>query len=780
MKYCPLCGTEYPDGQLCPTDQAVLIQVKDDSDPLIGQVLKDTYRIEEKIGAGGMGAVYRAVQIPLGRDVAIKCLLPSLLSTPSMVQRFFQEAKLLSQLSHPNVVGIIDFGNTETGLIYMVMEYLDGSTLGELVPHGHGLPLPKVLHLMRQACSGVGAAHRCNLVHRDLKPDNIFVARSAGGGDVVKILDFGIARVLEGEHNTRLTQTGMLMGTPGFIAPEQIESTCEADARADIYALGAILYFMLTGGRPYDGATPQSIFVQQLREAPSMDLGRLGEFPQLAGVVRKAMHMDPKARYQKAEEIVSALHIATDAKSSAGNLTDHDAPTAVSDGAVATTSTVAPRTDSRPLAPTLELNKPESTPRSPKRSWLAAAILLVAFVAFVAFWQSTREVSGGKPSGDAAAGSTARGIDAKRVLLGISAPFSGASRELGRGMQLGIETCLLDVNENGGIHGRELELIALDDGYEPSRTVANMANLLFERQIFAVLGNVGTPTAEVALPLALEQKVPFFGAFTGADLLRKQPPDRYVFNYRASYSEETAAIVEYFLDVVGLEPAEIAVFAQEDSFGDAGYRGVTSTLEQRGYEATVPRLSYRRNTTALEGAVHAILEQHPQVRALVLVATYRAAAQLIRQLEDAGRDLTYASLSFVGSRAFADELIAMGPKYAEGVIATQVVPHFESEAPGVVRYRQLLTKHFPAEQPGFVSLEGYLTARIFAEALTRAGEQPTVEGLIDAAESISDLDLGIGSTIRYGRDRHQGTSRVWGTVLDGAGRYRVLPLTAPH
>ncbi len=777
VKYCPLCGTEYPDGDLCPTDQAVLIQVQDTSDPLIGQVLKGTYRIEEQIGAGGMGEVYRAVQMPLGRDVAIKCLLPSLLSTPSMVQRFFQEAKLLSQLNHPNVVSIIDFGNTEAGLIFMVMEFLDGSTLGDLVPQDHGLPMPQVLRLMQQACSGVGAAHRCNLVHRDLKPENVFVARSAGGEEVVKVLDFGIARVLEGEQNTRLTQTGMLMGTPGFIAPEQIQSTCEADSRADIYALGAILYFMLTGGRPYEGATPQSIFAQQLNDAPIMDLGRLGEFPQLAAVVHKAMHMDPAARYQQAEEIAAALNTASDPTLSPSEFTGHSTGRRASTATTPpTVMTRAPQTGDRPLVPTVDMRPTEVIPRPQKRTWLAlvGTILLVAFIVAGVFWQAQKE---GQVAGEEATASD-RGITADRVLLGMSAPFSGASRELGRGMQLGIETCLLEINKGGGIHGRELELIALDDGYEPSRTVANMAELLFERNIFAVLGNVGTPTAEVALPLALEQKVPFFGAFTGADLLRKQPPDRFVFNYRASYSEETAAIVEYFLDVAGLEPSEIAVFAQEDSFGDAGYRGVVHTLEQRGYQASVPRLGYRRNTTALDNAVHAIVEQHPQVRALVLVATYRPAAQLIRQLTDAGRELSYASLSFVGSRAFVEELTRMGPQYTEGVIVTQVVPHFESDDPGVARYREQLAQHYPAEQPGFVSLEGYLTARIFTEALKRAGEQPTIESFVDAAESIKDLDLGIGSTLHYNRDRHQATSRVWGTVLDNAGRYQVLPLAA--
>ncbi|MEM7586425.1 MAG: ABC transporter substrate-binding protein, partial [Acidobacteriota bacterium] len=769
MKYCPLCGKEYPEGDLCPEDQGVLIEIKSSTDPLIGQLLKDTYRIEEQIGAGGMGTVYRAVQMPLGRNVAIKCLLPTLLSTPSMVQRFFQEAKLLSQLSHPNVVGIIDFGNTETGLIYMVMELLDGATLNDTVPTGKGLPLPRALSLMRQACSGVGAAHRCSLVHRDLKPDNIFVARSAGGEEIVKVLDFGIARVMESEQQTRLTQTGLVMGTPGFIAPEQIEATGEADSRADIYALGAILYFMLTGIRPYHGATPQSIFVQQLQDAPRVDLEPLSALPQAARVVLKAMHRDPAERFGTAEEIVAALSSVVDptaATQHAGRPAVGLSPDAVTPATGSMLGT-GPGTgrgsvlDSGELAPTIELGTDEAK-APPKRAWAAliAAFLIFGILAGVAIWWTTRDATGGDRQ---EAASEVRGVTADSIRIGMSGPFSGASRELGRGMQLGIETCFLDVNEQGGIHGRTLELIALDDGYEPSRTVANMAELLFEREVFAILGNVGTPTAEVALPLALEQKVPFFGAFTGADLLRRDPPDPYVFNYRASYSEETAAIVEYFLDVAGLEPSEIGVFAQQDSFGDTGYRGVVSTLEQRGYRDEVPRFGYRRNTVAIEEAAQALLTQQPQVRALVLVATYRAASRLIRRVEDAGRELTYASLSFVGSRAFADELSEMGPQYAEGVIVSQVVPHFDSRETGVQRYRELLAQHFPAEQPGFVSLEGYLAARILVEALTRGGEQPTGDGLITAAEAISNLDLGIGPRISFTPERHQATQRVWGT-----------------
>ncbi|MEM7356697.1 MAG: bifunctional serine/threonine-protein kinase/ABC transporter substrate-binding protein, partial [Acidobacteriota bacterium] len=470
VTFCPLCGKEFEAGvETCPADGAVLIRMQQQENELLGQVLKGSYRIEEKIGEGGMGTVYRAVQMPLDRAVAVKCLLPTLQSTRSMVQRFFQEAKLLSQLSHPNVVSIIDFGNTETGMIFMVMEYLEGSPLTGIVPLGKGLPLATAVQLMRQTCAGVAAAHRCNLVHRDLKPDNIFVAEGVGGQDVVKVLDFGIARVLEGEQKTRLTQTGLLMGTPGFIAPEQIEATAEADARADIYALGAILYFMLTGRRPYQGATPQSIFVQQLQEAPNMDFAGLSE--PLAQVVLKAMHRDPEARFPSAEATVAALEEAVEEAAPTFVLPQHRATMAASSASVsskAATPTTA-SADVSPLEPTVKLGTSEAERPSPWRRYRGLVVgVLVLALAIVGVLLSTRSGDRKAASGSAAAGDT-RGVTANRITVGMSGTFSGASRELGRGMQLGLDTSFREVNENGGIHGRELELIALDDGYEPSR-----------------------------------------------------------------------------------------------------------------------------------------------------------------------------------------------------------------------------------------------------------------------------------------------------------------------
>jgi Periplasmic binding protein len=200
---------------------------------------------------------------------------------------------------------------------------------------------------------------------------------------------------------------------------------------------------------------------------------------------------------------------------------------------------------------------------------------------------------------------TVRGVTDHEIRLGISAPFTGSAKELGIQMKLGIETAFNLINESGGIHGRQLRLVVADDGYEPMRTAETMKELYEKQQVFGFIGNVGTPTAVVALPFALERRTLFFGAFTGAGLLRRDPPDRYVFNYRASYAEETDAVVRYLVKMRGLRPEQIAVFAQQDAYGDSGFAGVAKAMRalRGGNEGTILRLDYQRNTLDVDDAV---------------------------------------------------------------------------------------------------------------------------------------------------------------------------------
>src|SRR5262245_4737041 len=218
----------------------------------------------------------------------------------------------------------------------------------------------------------------------------------------------------------------------------------------------------------------------------------------------------------------------------------------------------------------------------------------------------------------------------------IVAPLFVSPLKLGRHMNLGIETAFNLVNDAGGIDGRMLKLYAADDGYEPTRTPDAMKQLYEKDQVFGIIGNVGTPTAVVAVPYSLERKMLFFGAFTGANVLRNDPPDRYVFNYRASYVEETDAAVRYLVKMRKISPKQIAVFAQQDSFGDAGYAGVAKAFRALGVnDGTILRLGYKRNTVDVDEAITQLKAQKNPIKAIVMVGTYRACAKFIEKTRDA-------------------------------------------------------------------------------------------------------------------------------------------------
>jgi ABC-type branched-subunit amino acid transport system substrate-binding protein len=372
-----------------------------------------------------------------------------------------------------------------------------------------------------------------------------------------------------------------------------------------------------------------------------------------------------------------------------------------------------------------------------------------------------------------------RGVTDTEIRFGISAPFSGPARELGQNMKLGIEAAFNVANASGGVHGRQLRLIAADDGYEPTRTAETMKRLYERDQVFGLVGNVGTPTAAVALPYALEHKMLFFGAFTGAGLLRSDPPDRYVFNYRASYAEETEAIVHYLVKVRRLKPEEIAVFAQQDSYGDAGYAGVAKAIRSlpRGDESTILRLNYTRNTVDVDEAVAQLrMKRRIPIKAVIMVPTYRAAAKFIEKTRDLYPDLIYTSVSFVGSTALAGELMLLGKRYATGVIVTQVVPAVDGHSSLVLDYKSALAKYFPGEAPDYVSLEGYVTANVLIEALKRSGRQLDTERLVETLENLRDFDIGLGTPVTFGRSEHQGVHKVWGSQLDATGHYQPIDL----
>jgi ABC-type branched-subunit amino acid transport system substrate-binding protein len=301
-----------------------------------------------------------------------------------------------------------------------------------------------------------------------------------------------------------------------------------------------------------------------------------------------------------------------------------------------------------------------------------------------------------------------------------------------------------------------------------------MHELIDEKEVVAVVGNVGTPTAVAAIPIANEAKTPFYGAFTGAGVLRKTPPDRYVVNYRASYAEETAAMVDALVAQAGLRGNEIAFFTQRDAYGDAGFVGGIAALRRHGLasEHDVAHGRYERNTLAVENGLAEVLQADPPPRAVIMVGAYAPCARFIELARDVGLDALFLNVSFVGA---APLVAALGEK-GEGVIVTQVVPHFDSDLPIVRAYREALAALNAQAPLTFGSLEGYVAARILIRALRSIQGPPgppTRESVVDALEGLGDFDIGLGVALRLAADEHQASHTVWPTILRGG---RIQPL----
>jgi len=306
MKSCPVCGKEYSDTTtLCPSDAAVL-ERKDD--PLLGQTLASKYLIEKLIKRGGMGSVYLGKHILMDKTVAIKVLRPSLAMDDDVVRRFSREAKAASRISHPHAVSVNDFGESEDGVVFLVMEYLDGRTLKEIVRSQGPMQLERVVEIVRQVSGALDAAHEQGVVHRDLKSDNIMLSK-ATGGEWAKVLDFGIAKIQQSNsHDDDITAANLVIGTPQYMSPEQCSHSGAIDARSDIYSLGIIIYEMLAGNVPFTGESPTAIMMKQVQDPPPSILEARSDLPvSLSSVIAKALAKDPADRYATAGDLSQAL-----------------------------------------------------------------------------------------------------------------------------------------------------------------------------------------------------------------------------------------------------------------------------------------------------------------------------------------------------------------------------------------------------------------------------------------------------------------------------------------
>ena len=349
-------------------------------------------------------------------------------------------------------------------------------------------------------------------------------------------------------------------------------------------------------------------------------------------------------------------------------------------------------------------------------------------------------------------------------VFGQSAAFSGPAQDLGNGMRLGIEAAFEEVNQSGGVHGRQLELVSLDDAYEPEAAIDNTQRLINTGEIFALIGAVGTPTSRSAVPVAAAADIPYIAPFTGAAFLR-DPQWGNVINLRASYNQETEEMVARLVSDFGIE--RIAVMYQDDSFGQAGYNGASAALDRRGMEPVSLGL-YPRNTTAVKTGLLDLRQGNPE--GVIVIGAYQPVASLIRWAREIGMNAVFVTISFVGSNALAQELGSDGA----GVLTTQVVPFpSDSNVPVVSSYLAALSAYDPDAVQGFVSLEGYLAGRLAIAGLQSCGREVDRDCFADRFGSAEQIDLD-GFVLRYGEGDNQGSDEVFWTMIDENGEYRPI------
>src|SRR5450432_37781 len=363
---------------------------------------------------------------------------------------------------------------------------------------------------------------------------------------------------------------------------------------------------------------------------------------------------------------------------------------------------------------------------------------------------------------DATAAET--GVSPDRILFGQAAALDGPSSALGQGMRQGILAAFAEINARGGVHGRKLELISRDDGYDPDRSVAQTIKLIEEDQAFALIGAVGTPTTTATVPIAKARNVPFIGPFTGAGFLRA--PDLHnVVNIRASYHAESEAWIKYLTE--DLHVRSIAIFYQDDSFGRDGLAGVKLALEQRNMELTAEG-TFERNTKAVSSALRTLKRAEPE--AVVMVGTYGPCAEFIKLAHKSGFNPIFVNISFVGADALAKEL---GPE-GQGVIISQVVPFpWDSSVKVVADYQAAEKALDPGLMPEFVSLEGYLSGRLVAAALQQTGPNPTRADMLRVINDVGRFDIS-GTIMTFGPKTLDAPAKVFLTVIQPDGTFKAV------
>ena len=308
MKSCTVCGAEWEDEtKFCPNDGTTLRSAE--GADLIGSIVGGNYHIEKKLGEGGMGAVYLGEHVKMGRKSAIKVMTQAMANDPEAIARFNREATNAARINHPNVCAIYDFGETQDGTIFLAMEFIEGDALGDVLAEAGGpIPLQRAADILDQTADALQSAHELGIVHRDLKPDNIMIAKSRGK-DLVKVVDFGIAKAMGGEEGQKVTKTGLVIGTPEYMSPEQLSGDV-LSGRSDNYSLALVFFRMITGTLPFPAESAQETMIKRLTDDP-LTLGQAlpeGTFPPaLQSVMDRAMQRMPGDRFEHATELSASV-----------------------------------------------------------------------------------------------------------------------------------------------------------------------------------------------------------------------------------------------------------------------------------------------------------------------------------------------------------------------------------------------------------------------------------------------------------------------------------------
>jgi len=390
LKTCTTCGAEWPDDtKFCPNDGSTLRSASGTGD-LVGSIVADRYHIEKKLGQGGMGAVYLGTHVKMGRQSAIKVMTQAMVNDPEAIARFNREAANAARINHPNVCAIYDFGETQDGLIYLAMEFIEGESLSDLLRREGALPPQRATSILRQTADALQAAHDLGIVHRDLKPDNIMITRGRGDADVVKVVDFGIAKAMTGEEGQKVTKTGLVVGTPEYMSPEQLSGDV-LDGRSDLYSLALVYFRMLTGILPFQADSAQETMIKRLTDDPMrLNDARDAGFPaRLQEVLDRALARMPGDRYGSAAEFADDAETAVSGIPAQAPVGD-DGATQLID-AEATEQLVATRVSAEPVAepktPTTPapIAAPTAIVAPPKKKPVAAIAGAVAVVAVGGF-----------------------------------------------------------------------------------------------------------------------------------------------------------------------------------------------------------------------------------------------------------------------------------------------------------------------------------------------------------------------------------------------------------